>query len=114
MVKSRRYGHAREKTVPPSPCPDTDVKPMVYTGLFPIDADQYPALRCARQAHAQRSGTCLRTRDESGARLRVSRQSFLGLLHMEVIRRLEREFRLDLIATAPSVSITPTSLMARK
>ena len=81
-----------------------EAKPMVYTGLFPIDGDQYEPLKEALEklslndpaldwepetSHALGFGFCV---------------GFLGLLHMEVIKeRLEREFGLDLIATAPSV-----------
>ena len=81
-----------------------DVKPMVYTGLFPIDADQYPALRDALDKLSLNDPALVYEPETSHALGFGFRVGFLGLLHMEVIKeRLEREFNLDLIATAPSV-----------
>ena len=81
-----------------------DVKPMVYTGLFPIDADQYPALRDALDKLSLNDPALVYEPETSHALGFGFRVGFLGLLHMEVIKeRLEREFGLDLIATAPSV-----------
>ena len=81
-----------------------DVKPMVYTGMFPIDADQYPALRDALDKLSLNDPALVYEPETSHALGFGFRVGFLGLLHMEVIKeRLEREFNLDLIATAPSV-----------
>ena len=81
-----------------------DVKPMVYTGLFPIDADQYPALRDALDKLSLNDPALIWEPETSQALGFGFRVGFLGLLHMEVVKeRLEREFGLDVIATAPSV-----------
>ncbi|MGI6033634.1 MAG: translation elongation factor 4 [Coriobacteriales bacterium] len=81
-----------------------EVKPMVYTGLFPIDADQYPALRDALEKLELNDPALVWEPETSQALGFGFLVGFLGLLHMEVVKeRLEREFGLDLIATAPSV-----------
>ncbi|MCQ2752138.1 MAG: translation elongation factor 4 [Coriobacteriales bacterium] len=81
-----------------------EVKPMVYVGIFPIDADQYPLLRDALDKLSLNDPALVYNPETSHALGFGFRVGFLGLLHMEVIKeRLEREFNLDLIATAPSV-----------
>ncbi|ACV22064.1 translation elongation factor 4 [Slackia heliotrinireducens] len=81
-----------------------EAKPMVYTGLFPIDSDQYEPLKEALEKLALNDPALVWEPETSHALGFGFRVGFLGLLHMEVIKeRLEREFNLDLIATAPSV-----------
>lgn len=81
-----------------------EVKPMVFTGLFPIEGDQYEALKEALEKLALNDPALVWEPETSHALGFGFRVGFLGLLHMEVIEeRLEREFGLDLLATAPSV-----------
>ncbi|ACV55620.1 elongation factor 4 [Eggerthella lenta] len=81
-----------------------DAKPMVYTGLFPLDGDQYEPLKEALEKLSLNDPALAWEPEKSHALGFGFRVGFLGLLHMEVIKeRLEREFDLDLLATAPSV-----------
>ena len=81
-----------------------EAKPMVYTGLFPIDSDQYEPLKEALEKLSLNDPALVWEPETSHALGFGFRVGFLGLLHMEVIKeRLEREFNLDLLATAPSV-----------
>ena len=81
-----------------------EAKPMVYTGLFPIESDQFEALKEALEKLSLNDPALEWEMENSHALGFGFRVGFLGLLHMEVIKeRLEREFSLDLIATAPSV-----------
>ena len=81
-----------------------EAKPMVYTGLFPIESDQYEPLKEALEKLSLNDPSLLWEPEKSHALGFGFRVGFLGLLHMEVVKeRLEREFNLDLLATAPSV-----------
>ncbi len=81
-----------------------EAKPMVFTGLFPIEGDQYEPLKEALEKLALNDPALVWEPEKSHALGFGFRVGFLGLLHMEVVKeRLEREFGLDLLATAPSV-----------
>ena len=92
-----------------NPCPEPlpgyrEAKPMVYTGLFPIDNKDYENLRDALDKLHVNDPSLVWEPETSVALGFGFRVGFLGLLHMEVVKeRLEREFNLDLIATSPSV-----------
>jgi GTP-binding protein LepA len=89
-----------------------DVKPMVFAALFPTDSDEYPQLRDALERLKLNDGSLSYEPETSQALGFGFRCGFLGLLHMEIVReRLEREFDLDLLVTAPTVAYlveTPT------
>ncbi len=106
-VKDAKTGDTVTETARPTstPCPGyTDVKPMVFCGLYSIDSAEYEALRDALEK-LQLNDASFTFEPETSLALGFGfRCGFLGLLHMEIVReRLEREYRLALISTAPTV-----------
>jgi GTP-binding protein LepA len=107
-VGQARSGETVTDAARPAPEPLAgyrDPKPMVFCGLYPIDGDELTALREALEKLRLNDSSFTFEPESSGALGFGFRCGFLGLLHMEIVReRLEREFDLSLIATAPSVA----------
>ncbi len=106
-VRQSRVGDTVTTQIKPAATPLAEYqhpKPMVYSGLYPIDGSDYPLLRDALD-RLQLNDAALAYEPETSAALGFGfRCGFLGLLHLEIVReRLEREFNLDLISTAPNV-----------
>jgi len=109
-VKDVRHSRVGDTVTAPPPRPAEplagyqDPKPMVFSGLFPVDGSDFPTLRDALDK-LKLNDASLTYEPETSAALGFGfRCGYLGLLHLEIIReRLEREFGLDIISTAPSV-----------
>ena len=107
IVRECQVGDTITHAAHPAPAPlpgYQQVKPMVYAGLYPVDTEEYGELREALDRLHLNDASLVFEPETSNALGFGFRCGFLGLLHMEIIRqRLEREYKLDLIATAPSV-----------
>ncbi|MGO8874534.1 MAG: translation elongation factor 4 [Acidimicrobiales bacterium] len=107
-VSEARVGETITEAAHPAVAPlegYRDPKPMVFCGLYPVDGDELPELRDALEKLKLSDGSITFEPETSAALGFGFRCGFLGLLHMEIAReRLEREFDLSLIATAPSVA----------
>jgi GTP-binding protein LepA len=111
-VRDCRVGDTLTLDAHPAPAPlpgYKPAKPMVFAGLYPANADDYELLRDALEK-LQLNDAALQYQPENSAALGPGfRAGFLGLLHMDIVQeRLEREYGLDLLATAPSVEYEVT------
>ncbi len=106
-VRQSRVGDTVTNLAKPASIPlggYRDPKPMVFSGLFPIDGSEYPDLRDALDKLKLNDAALVYEPETSAALGFGFRCGFLGLLHLEIVReRLEREFGLDLISTQPNV-----------
>ncbi len=107
-----RVGDTVTLTAAPAPTPLAgyrEPKPMVFSGMFPTDGDDFERLREALDKLRLNDSSLVYQAETSRALGFGFRCGFLGLLHMEIVReRLEREYDLDLVATAPSVEYRAT------
>ncbi|HZS94357.1 MAG TPA: translation elongation factor 4 [Chloroflexota bacterium] len=106
-VRESRVGDTITSSRNPAPEPlpgYQPASPMVFAGLYPLNGEEYPLLRDALDKLKLNDASLVYEPESSAALGFGFRSGFLGLLHMEIIReRLEREYKLDLLTTAPSV-----------
>ena len=106
-IREVRVGETITSAKNPTPTPLTgfkSVKPMIFSGIFPIDSTQYQKLRDSLEKLSLNDSSLSFEPENSTALGLGFRCGFLGLLHLEIVQeRLEREFNLELITTAPSV-----------